>query len=245
MEIKIFKNYQLLSQYVADIVSKQLQNKKDSILGLATGSTPKLMYELLIKKFKNKEISFGNVKTFNLDEYIGISSKNLQSYHFYMHNNFFKDIDIQKDNIFIPNGQTLDLQKECQDYEFLINQNGPIDLQILGIGQNGHIGFNEPGTKKNSLTHVVDLNIATIEANSRFFKNRNEVPKQAISMGIATILKAKKIVLLASGETKAKAILELVKQKPNINNPASWLKLHSNVTLIIDQQAASLLDFKK
>jgi len=201
------------------------------------------LYQYLIKLNNDKIIDFKKVKTFNLDEYYGLDSKDPQSYHYFMDKNLFSQINIDKKNVVIPNGMVsvAKIKTYCDNYENLICKSGGIDLQILGIGQNGHIGFNEPGSSLHSKTRLVKLTPETIKANSRFFKNKSEVPTQAISMGLATIFCAKKIILLASGQDKARAIKKLFATNPNPLLPASILIDHADTTVIVDKLAASLI----
>ncbi|EDS78341.1 glucosamine-6-phosphate deaminase [Clostridium massiliodielmoense] len=242
MNLLLVDDYSILSKKAAEIVISQVMSNPYSILGLATGSTPLGMYKEIINTFKtNKNIDFSNVKTFNLDEYYGLSKENNQSYYNYMMQNLFQHINININNINIPNGKAIDILKECSDYEDKVKNSNGIDLQILGIGVNGHIGFNEPNTYFEPNTHIVTLDKKTIESNSRFFSSKEEVPTKAISMGIKTIMKAKKIILLANGKNKADAIFKTVKGKIDPNIPASVLQLHNDVTLILDKDAASKL----
>jgi len=222
----------------AGIVAAQISRKKNTVLGLPTGQTPLGMYQELIKRFRKGEIDFSQVITFNLDEYYGLSPEHPQSYNYYMWQTFFNNINIKKENVFIPDGVTKDVQKECRYYESLIEKKGGIDLQFLGIGDNGHIGFNEPAIALNSKTHLVNLSQATIEANSRFFNDIEDVPRKALTMGMGTIMKAKQIILLASGMKKAPAIAKTINGKVNTEVPASLLQLHRDVTIIVDKDAA-------
>ena len=237
MKFIVCENYEEMSKAGADIVISQLKEKKNSILGLATGSTPIGLYKELIKAYENGVISFKDVKTFNLDEYYPISKSNDQSYDYFMNDNLFSHVDIDKANTDIPNGEADDAQKECEDYEKRIAASDGVDIQILGIGQNGHIGFNEPDDTLDALTHKTALTPNTIEANSRFFASVDEVPTAALTMGIGTILKAKKIILLASGANKKEAIAALMNSSLTTQCPATMLKLHSDVTIICDKQA--------
>ena len=238
MNIIKVKNYKELSMQAAGIVAAQISRKKNTVLGLPTGQTPLGMYQELIKRFRKGEIDFSQVITFNLDEYYGLSPEHPQSYNYYMWQTFFNNINIKKENVFIPDGVTKDVQKECRYYESLIEKKGGIDLQFLGIGDNGHIGFNEPATALDSKTHLVNLSQATIEANSRFFNDIEEVPRKALTMGMGTIMKAKQIILLASGMKKAPAIAKTINGKVNTEVPASLLQLHRDVTIIVDKDAA-------
>ncbi|KAJ49512.1 glucosamine-6-phosphate deaminase [Clostridium tetanomorphum] len=241
MRVIVVDNYKKMSEKAAIMVASQIVLKPDSILGLATGDTPLGMYEELIKMYNNNEIDFSQVKSFNLDEYYGLNKNNTQSYNYYMRENLFKHINMKEENINIPDGTAKDIQAECKNYEKRISEQGGIDLQILGIGVNGHIGFNEPGIDFEAETHFVNLDEKTIKSNSRFFNSIEEVPTKAISMGIKTIINSKRIVLLACGESKAEAIFRTMKGKINPKTPASILQLHSDVTLIIDKEAASKL----
>jgi len=241
MRIIIEVNYQSMSKKAALLVASQVNLKPDSVLGLATGDTPLGMYRELIKMYQRGEIDFSEVITFNLDEYYRLPSDNPQSYHYYMEENFFKHVNLHPRNTHIPDGMAEDIEKECVDYEERIRRSGGIDLQVLGIGSNGHVGFNEPGEQLNVTTHLVDLSEETIKSNSRFFNSPEEVPKKAISVGMATILKASRIILLASGTSKAEAIKQTVSGHVDTRVPSSLLQTHPEVTLIVDQEAASLL----
>ena len=240
MRIIKVKNYEEMSKKAAVMLASQIILKPNSVLGLATGDTPLGMYEQLINMYNNKEIDFSEVKFFNLDEYHGIHKDNSQSYYYYMMKNFFNHININKEkNINIPNGMAEDTEEECVQYEKKINEAGGIDIQILGIGVNGHIGFNEPNVSFEAHTHLVRLDEKTIKSNSRFFSSIEEVPTKAISMGIKTIMHSKKVVLLASGISKAEAISKTIKGKISPEIPASILQLHKDVTIIVDKEAGS------
>ena len=241
MRIIVEKNYQTMSKKAALMVASQITLKANSILGLATGATPLAMYNNLIKMYEQNELDFSEVQSFNLDEYCGLAEDHPNSYHYYMYDNFFNNINIKKENVHIPNGTAKDLNKECINYENSIKNARGINLQILGIGSNGHIGFNEPAENLNVATEVVDLKSETIEANSRYFDSKDEVPKKAISMGMATILKADRIVLLASGKNKAEAIKNTISGKISTKAPASLLQTHPEITILLDQEAASLI----
>ena len=241
MRIIIVENKEEMGKKAASLVSSQIILKPDSVLGLATGGTPLGMYKELINLYNKKEIDFKLVKTFNLDEYFGIGKENNQSYYYYMINNLFKFIDIPEENINMPNGSAKDIMEECIRYEKAIRQAGGIDIQVLGIGTNGHIGFNEPDVNFEAQTHLVKLEESTIQANSIYFKTKEEVPTTAVSMGIKTIMNSRKIVLLANGYSKADAIYGTINGKINPNLPASILQLHPDVTLILDKDAASKL----
>ena len=238
MKVTIVRDYNELSSKTAQLIIEQIINKKNSVLGLATGSTPNGMYKELIRLNQEVKVDFSEVITFNLDEYYGLSPEHPQSYHFFMWDSFFKHINIKKENVHLLNGITGNIAKECKQYEALIQKSGGIDLQILGIGNNGHIGFNEPDISLNTRTHLVNLTAKTIRANSRFFNNAREVPKQAITMGIGTIMQAKKIILLANGKRKARVIERTINGPITTKVPATVLQLHNNVTIIVDQEAA-------
>ncbi len=241
MRVIITNSYDEMSKEAAKIVAGQIYLKPDSVLGLATGSTPLQMYKKLIAVHEMVGLDFSQVTSFNLDEYIGMSPDNPQSYHYFMKHNFFDFINIKPENIFIPDGMAKDIDAEGRRYDALIEEKGGIDLQILGIGRNAHIGFNEPDIKFEATTHKVKLDDETIEANSRFFENESEVPRYAISMGIKTIMLAKKVVLLASGSNKAEAVYNAVYGSISPSAPASILQLHRDVTVIVDREAGALL----
>ncbi len=234
-------NYNELSKQAAEILAEQVRKKNDSVLGLPTGSTPEGMYACLVSMYKNSEIDFSAVVTFNLDEYVGLPPDHPQSYNYYMHSNLFDHVNAKKSNIHIPHCKEQDPDLICREYEQEIKNAGGIDLQILGIGTNGHIGFNEPDQFLYTKTHLVELTEETIEANSRFFKSRDEVPLKAVTMGVGSIMAAEKIILLASGESKAEAISEMCSGKVTTRVPASLLQLHREVTVFVDREAASLL----
>ena len=237
MKVIVCDNYEKMSYEAARIFAAQLIIKPKSVLGLATGSTPIGLYDCLAKMYKDGEIDFSQVTTFNLDEYYPISHDNDQSYHYFMNENLFSKVNVPADKIHIPDGSTDDPEKECKSYEEKIDAHNGIDIQILGIGQNGHIGFNEPAPVLNPETHVTDLTQNTIEANSRFFDSIDLVPTKALTMGIGSIMKAKKILLLASGSGKKEIVKKLLSGGIETNIPASMLKAHPDVTLICDKEA--------
>ncbi|HZK12537.1 MAG TPA: glucosamine-6-phosphate deaminase [Atribacterota bacterium] len=239
MKIVIVKDYNEMSYQAAQLIAEQITKKRNSVLGLATGSTPEGMYKEIIRLHQEGKVDFSEVITFNLDEYYGLSPKHSQSYNFFMWNILFRHINIKKENIHLLNGVTDSVGKECKQYEDLIQKNGGIDLQILGIGDNGHIGFNEPDINLNTRTHLVNLTSKTIKANSRFFNKPQEVPKQAITMGIGTIMRARKIILLANGKRKARVIKKTINSPITTKVPATVLQLHNDVTIILDNEAAS------
>jgi glucosamine-6-phosphate deaminase len=241
MSLQIMKanDYEELSVLACKKIVEIISQNSSSVLGLATGSTPVGLYKQLIQSYKKNQLSFNGVRTVNLDEYIGIPKYHQNSYHTFMKNMLFSHIDIIESNTYIPDGTATDLEKEGFNYERLIKALGGIDLQILGIGHNGHIGFNEPGTSFSERTHIVELTESTRTANARFFQTLDEVPKQAITMGIGTILDSKEILLLASGVSKASAVKRLLTGEVSIDFPASALKTHPAVTLIADKEALS------
>lgn len=241
MKLIITKDYDQMSKMAADRIIQQLAKKPDSVLGLATGSSPIGMYGYLVDAYNKKDVDFSKAVTFNLDEYYGLAPDHPQSYRYFMDTNLFSHVNINKRNIHVPDGLCEDVEKFCEEYERAIEKAGGIDLQILGIGQNGHIGFNEPNSSLDVMTHLAVLTENTIDANSRFFDSIDQVPKKAITMGLGTIMNAKEIVMLASGKNKAKAIANLAKPTVNTEVPASMLHLHRNALVISDAEAASLI----
>ncbi len=237
MKIIIEDNYENLSHKAAEVIKEQIGQKPDSVLGLATGGTPIGTYNELVKMYQNGEIDFSEVTAFNLDEYLGIEKKHEQSYHYYMQEKLFNKINIKKENIFIPESKPKNPEEYCKWYENKIKEKGGIDLQLLGIGSNGHIGFNEPGSDFKSKTRVIELAKQTIEDNSRYFNSEKEVPNKAITMGLDTIFKAKKIIILASGEKKKKIVKKIVNLEQTEKIPATILKKHPKTKLIIDKAA--------
>lgn len=236
MEVIVKKNKEEIGEEIANRMLDDIKANDHLVLGLATGSSPLPLYKSIIEQAKKDDISFKNIKTFNLDEYYGLDEKNDQSYRFFMNENLFKHLDFKEDSHNFP------LASNYEHYDELIEKNGGIDIQILGIGENGHIAFNEPGTPLNSKTHITNLTKNTIENNSRFFKDINEVPTQAITMGLSTILKARKIYLIATGKNKANAIKIMLKGKYEVDCPASALNLKKdNVFIYLDEEAACLI----
>lgn len=240
MNVIIAKSYDEMSKKAFEIMKATVESKKDATLGLATGSTPIGLYEEMIADHKACGTSYAEVSTFNLDEYVGLDYSSDQSYVYFMREHLFDHIDIKLENTNIENGKAADPAAECARYNALLAEN-TVDLQILGIGSNGHIAFNEPGTPFDSVTHVVDLTETTIKDNSRLFNSIDEVPKQAFTMGLSNIMTAKKIVILANGANKAKAVYGMVHGEITEDLPASILQNHSDCTLICDEAAASLL----
>ncbi|WP_075980449.1 glucosamine-6-phosphate deaminase [Bacillus massilinigeriensis] len=237
MKVIQVKDYEEMSRAAAQYIIQKVQQNPSITLGLATGGTPIGTYQHLIEDHQKNHTSYQGVKTFNLDEYIGLSNDHPNSYHYYMDQELFNHIDIQKTNVHIPRGDQMDYERECSYYEDLIEENEGIDLQILGIGNNGHIGFNEPGTSFQSKTHLVNLTPSTREANARYFKSIEEVPTQAITMGIGTIMKSKEVLLLISGDNKKDALFNLLHGEISENFPASVLRNHPCVTIFADEQA--------
>lgn len=243
MQFIIAENYDEMSRIGAGLLMDQIRNNPASVLGLATGSTPLGLYRCLIEAY-NKGLDFSRVVTFNLDEYYGLSPDHPQSYHYFMHQNLFSKINIDRANIHMPDGLCRDVEEECIKYDTAIKCAGGIDLQILGIGRNGHIGFNEPDGSLEVLTHLTKLSQDTIEANSRFFESLDNVPKTAITMGLGTIMKAKKIVLLASGKDKAPILSKMAQPVVDTEVPASILHLHGDTIVVADKDAASLMNLE-
>lgn len=242
MRIIVCENYQSLSKKASQIIASQIILEPKSVLGLATGSTPIGMYKNLIQMYDEGIIDFSKITTFNLDEYYRLPINNNQSYHYFMDKNLFNYININRKNIHIPNGMADDIEAECISYDKMIDSIGGIDIQVLGIGNNSHIGFNEPTINFNKKTHVVTLDESTRQANARFFNSIDEVPTKAITMGTGSIFKSKKILLLASGKNKAKAIYNTVHGKVTPEVPSSILQFHKDVIIILDKEAASLLN---
>ena len=235
------KDYQDMSRKAANIISAQIIMKPNCVLGLATGSSPVGTYRQLIEWYNKGDLDFSHVTSINLDEYKGLSPENDQSYRYFMDTNLFNHVNIDKAHTFVPNGLEVNSEKACTDYNHTIATSGGIDLHLLGLGHNGHIGFNEPGAAFERETHCVDLTESTIEANKRFFASEEEVPRQAYTMGIKNIMQAKKILVIVSGADKAQ-ILEKVLHGPITPEvPASILQLHNDVTIVADEAALSCL----
>ncbi len=241
MEIIIKDDYQQLSRAAAEIVVEVLNTRPNAVLGMATGSTPLGLYQELVRLHKEEQLDFSRVTTFNLDEYVGLPVNHPQSYHYFMQQHFFKHVNIPAQNINIPSGTTSNYRAFCEWYEQRIAECGGIDLQILGIGSDGHIAFNEPASSLSSRTRLKTLSEQTIDDNARFFERRDEVPVYAITMGVGTILDARKLILLASSKKKAKAIAQAVEGPVTSMVTASALQLHADATVIVDQEAAGQL----
>lgn len=240
MNIYIFESIDELYDKVAEKINDLIKKNPQAKLGLATGSTPIKVYEKLIEKFQSGEISFAEVSAFNLDEYVGLDATHPQSYAYFMNDKFFSHIDIKKENTFIPSGMTSNINKEMDNYDALLHKNR-IDIQLLGIGSNGHIGFNEPGTSFNSRTHMITLDEQTRLDNARFFTHIDQVPKKAITMGIYSIMQAKEIILIATGSSKADAVKKMIKGPIDTMLPASVLQTHPRVHVFLDQLSAKEL----
>ena len=240
MKIIKAKDYNDLSRKAANIISAQIINKPNCVLGLATGSTPVGTYKQLVEWYNKGDLDFSEVSTVNLDEYKGLDHDNDQSYYYFMMNNLFKHVNIDLSRTHVPDGTEPDSEKACADYEEIVRSYGGIDLQLLGLGHNGHIGFNEPSDTFAKVTHCVDLTESTIKANARFFEKIEDVPTQAYTMGIGTIFKAKRILLIASGKDKAEIVKKAFCGPIDPQVPASILQLHPDVTVVLDEDAASL-----
>lgn len=241
MRIIVTKDYDDMSRKAANIISAQIISKPNCVLGLATGSTPIGTYDNLIERCKNGDLDFSKVSTVNLDEYRGLDHDNDQSYYYFMMNHLFKHVNIDVANTHVPDGTEPDPEKACSDYEAIVESYGGADLQLLGLGHNGHIGFNEPADEFPKTTNCVDLTESTIQANARFFEKIEDVPTQAYTMGIGTIMKAKKILLVASGKDKAEIVKKAFFGPVVPQVPASILQFHPDVTIVVDEDAASLL----
>ena len=235
------KDYNDMSRKAANIISAQVIMKPHAVLGLATGSTPVGAYKQLVEWYNKGDLDFANVTSVNLDEYKGLSPENDQSYRYFMNTNLFNHVNINKERTFVPNGLEPDSEKACAAYNEIIRSVGGIDLQLLGLGHNGHIGFNEPDEEFAKTTHCVDLTQSTIEANKRFFASIDDVPKQAYTMGIGTIMKAKKILLVVSGSDKAQILHDVLCGPVTPHVPASVLQLHNDVIVVADEAAMAKL----
>ena len=237
MKVIVVKNYDELSELGASIIAKLIKEKPNCTLGLATGSSPVGTYQNLIKAYQNGEISFKDVHSYNLDEYCGIDRNHPQSYYYFMHDNLFSKVNIDVNKTFVPDGTIADADEACAKYEEIIAATGGVDLQLLGLGHNGHIGFNEPADVFPKRTHCVDLTESTIQANARFFASKEEVPTQAYTMGIQTIMDAKKILVVVSGADKAAIVKKAFFGEVTPLVPASVLQLHQDVTIVGDAAA--------
>ena len=242
MKIYKAKDYKDMSRKAANIISAQVIMKPNCVLGLATGSTPIGTYDQLVEWYNKGDLDFSEVTTVNLDEYKGLPRTNDQSYYYFMHQHLFDRVNIDPERTNVPNGMEPDAEKECGRYEELIRSLGGVDLQLLGLGHNGHIGFNEPGEAFEKETHCVDLTESTIEANKRFFASADDVPKQAYTMGINTIMQAKKILIVVNGENKADIVERAFFGPVTPEVPASILQLHNDVTLVGDEEALAKIE---
>ena len=241
MNVLVFDTEEQIGIAAGYYMCGQVLQKPESVLGLATGSTPIKAYDHMISLYKQGAVDFSRVTSFNLDEYCRLDVRDKNSYHSFMYENLFNHINIPEDNINFLNGNAWDLKKECESYEKKIKDAGGIDIQLLGIGSNGHIAFNEPADAFQRWSHVVDLKESTIKDNSRFFDSVEQVPTQAVTMGIGSIMQAKRILIIAIGEKKAKAIKQVIDGNVTPNCPASILQFHKDVTLMLDKGAASLI----
>ena len=240
IQLIVKKNYQEISDAAFAVIKQVVTEKPDAVLGLATGSSPVGIYQNMIADHRRNGTSYAKITTVNLDEYVGLGAQDDQTYVYFMHDNLFNHIDVAEDHVNLPNGKAADMQAECARYTALLNANRQ-DIQLLGIGANGHIGFNEPGTAFDSTTHIVELKEKTRLDNARFFNSLDEVPTHAITMGIANVMNARKILLVANGKNKAQAIRAMIEGEVNVDCPASILQKHDDVIVIVDEDAASLL----
>ena len=242
MRLIVCDNQQDIAAIGADMIAEVIKSNPAAVLGLATGSTPVPMYQELIRRYQAGELDFSTVRSVNLDEYYPLAPDNDQSYRYFMNHQLFDYVNIDKNNTHVPDGLAKDPAASCAEYEQLIRELGGIDIQVLGIGGNGHIGFNEPAEALDPLTHLTDLTEDTIRANARFFESEADVPRHAVTMGIGTILSARRILLIATGAAKAKAIATVLSGKLTTGCPASLLNLHDDVTILCDTAAVSLCD---
>ena len=240
MQIHVYQNQALAAEAAATLIASQIMSKPNTVLGLPTGSTPVLTYCELIRMNREGVVDFSNVTTFNLDEYVGLDGDHPQSYRYFMNDNLFNHVNIDKANTHVPSGIG-NVEENAVAYEQAIAAAGGIDLQFMGIGRNGHIGFNEPADSYTDGTSIIELTESTIDANKRFFDSADEVPRKAISMGVGTIMRARKCLLIATGADKAEAVRTLVKGKISPNLPASALRMHANAIIVLDAAAAALL----
>ena len=237
MRVITCKNYEEMSKTAARLVAGQVSLKPNCVLGLATGSTPEGMYTELARMYQNGELDFSSVSTFNLDEYCPIDKENDQSYYYFMNKHLYSKVNLKPENVHIPNGSAKDIETECANYDKMIDSAGGIDLQILGIGSNGHIAFNEPEDELTAGTHRVELTEDTIKANSRFFASEADVPRHALTSGMATIMKSKKIILMISGKNKSEPLKKLLTGKITTSCPATMLNMHADVIVLADEDA--------
>ncbi len=241
MKIIRASSYQDMSRKGANIIAAQIIMKPNSVLGLATGGTPEGVYKHLIDQYNQGDIDFEHVTSINLDEYVGLNHDHEQSYWYFMQKHLFEHVNIHPENVYVPDGSNLNADQACQAYDYIIQRYGRIDLQLLGIGVDGHIGFNEPGDTFELNTHKVNLQESTIEANKRYFASSEDVPREAYTMGIKTIMQARKVLLLASGASKAAIMREALFGPVTPRVPASILQIHPDLTVIVDQDAGACL----
>ena len=243
MLVEILDDYKTMSDRAAEVVINQIRRKPDSTIGFATGSTPRGLYDRLINAYETEGLDFSKLTTFNLDEYVGLPPGHDQSYAHYMWTNLFDHVNMNPSQVHIPHGMAGDIPEHCQWYERRISEAGGIDLQILGIGANGHIAFNEPGSSLGSRTRIKTLTSKTVEDNARFFDDSDMVPEYAITMGVGTVMEANEVLLLANGERKASAIQKTLEGPITAMVPASMMQLHRFAHLILDEDAASKLEY--
>ena len=241
MRVIIVKDMEELSKVGASVVSSAMKDKNHCVLGLATGTTPIPLYQELIRMHKEEGLDFSTTITFNLDEYVGLEPTHEQSYRYFMNSQFFDHVNISKKNTHVPDGMAEDIDRLCEEYEEMMDDVGGVDCQLLGIGSNGHIGFSEPGTSLSSRTHKTRLTENTISDNSRLFEKREDVPTEAITMGIGTVLDADSVLLIANGANKADAVAAAIEGPITASVPASALQLHPNVTFVVTEDAATKL----
>lgn len=241
MELKIFETSEQLDVYAAELFTKLINEKPNAVLGLATGSTPIGIYEKMVESYHQKKVSFKGVTTYNLDEYVGLTPDNDQSYAYYMNKHLFSRVDIPSAQAHLPNGMAEDPEAECKRYDAMLNER-PADIQLLGLGHNGHIGFNEPDEKLTAGTHVVKLKEETREANARFFASIDEVPREAVTMGVGSILKANTILLVVRGSDKARIVKEALTGPITTQVPASLLQTHPRLIVLVDREAGRFLE---
>ncbi|MFB6230145.1 MAG: glucosamine-6-phosphate deaminase [Salinibacter sp.] len=244
MLVEVVDDYEAMSDRATEVVTEQIRKKPDSVIGFATGGTPKGLYNRLIDAHENRGLDFSKVTTFNLDEYVGLPPEHEQSYAHYMWSNLFDHVNVNPGRVHIPQGMANDIDEHCQWYERRIEEAGGIDLQILGIGANGHIAFNEPGSSLGSRTRIKTLTTKTVEDNARFFDDPEMVPEYAITMGVGTIMEAKTVLLLASGERKAQAMKKALEEPLTAMVPASMVQMHRSAHVIVDDEAASQFDYR-
>ena len=244
MLVEVYEDYEAVSRRAAEVVTNQIRRKPDSVIGFATGGTPLGLYKILIENHREFGLDFSKVTTFNLDEYVGLRPEHPQSYHYFMWENLFKHINVNPSQVYIPHGMADDVEYFCEWYEEQIEEAGGIDLQILGIGTNGHLAFNEPGSSLGSRTRIKTLTKKTVRDNARFFDDPEEVPRLAITMGIGTILDARTLVLLASGESKADAIRLALEGPVTGMCPATVVQMHRVAHVFLDEAAASRLEYR-